>query len=169
MDLRSQLTLDHGDENMAYASKDQIDQSKQVTERLCSESINESSNQTNSREKDKPQSSSGNLRKSTNIVNGGNKYNNNRTLNSIQSKSTHHGGSNTAGSNTESNNTAGSNELQGQPAEQIGPEPSGTDPLQLPGDSAKSRQLASIEKKGATANNELFLNSATVAIGRGGH
>ena len=38
---------------------------------------------------------------------GGNKAN--RTLNSLQSKSTHHGGNNTAGSNTESNNTAASN------------------------------------------------------------
>jgi hypothetical protein len=126
-ELLSQLTLEPGDECVAYGSNEQIEQKNQ--------------NQASEEKGDQQQNnnSGGGSRKKSSIVNGGNKYNNNRMLNSIQSKSTHHGGSNTAGSNTESNNTAGSNELKGQPADQMSTEPNVTNQIKLPSESVKNR------------------------------
>lgn len=58
-----------------------------------------------------------NPRQNSSLLSGGNKNNTGRTLNSINSKSTHHGGSNTAGSNTESNtNSNGENQEGISPA-----------------------------------------------------
>ena len=53
--------------------------------------------------------------KDESISYSGNKANVNRTINSIGSKSTHHGGSNTAGSNTESNNNSNGQDAPDKP------------------------------------------------------
>ena len=55
MDLRSQLTLDHPEDSVAYASKEDMDKPKQATERLNSQVIDENGGQSiGVREKDKP-------------------------------------------------------------------------------------------------------------------
>lgn len=119
LSTKSNKILDQSDDCVAYASKEKFNEVIKPSTVDKKEGDNPNHQQSTSALRDmadKPQSTNSSLRKSTNLViSGGNKLNNNRTLNSIQSKSTHHGGSNTAGSNTESNNTtAGSNDISKQ-------------------------------------------------------
>jgi len=107
-----------------------------------------------------PQGSVAALHQAPNADGGANKYNNARTLNSIQSKSTHHGGSNTAGSNTESNNTAGSNESKVN-QEKATTEKT-TPQIQLP-KSYKSRQPNPIDE---IQGSSLFHTAGGPAVGR---